>query len=246
MPNPPRQIDPSGEYRPPEALREPWIFEDQIAHNRRVTALLMIGFVLVLSVFVWAVGYLLGSGQSAYIYAAIAMAISIGMSWYSYYHSDQLVLGMSQARPATKQEHPHLINTLEGLALAAGMRTVPRAYIIEDTAPNAFATGRDPEHAAVAVTTGLLDKLGRYQLEGVLAHELSHVANRDILVATVSAVLVGTIVLIADGTSRALVFGGRRRRSNDQGGGNVILLVVALVAVIIGPIIAQLMRLAIS
>lgn len=236
-------------------MRQRWMFEDQIAANTRGTYLLMVLFVLVLTGIVLAASVLLGvrydmPREFAYVLAVIAAIATFGTSYYSFYHSDQIVLSMSQARPATKEEYPHLINTLEGLTLAAGLPTVPRAYIIEDSAPNAFATGRDPEHSAVAVTTGLLDKLDRYQLEGVLAHELSHVANRDILLSTMAAILVGTIVLISDWTLRSLWYGGSGRRrsssSEDRGGAGVIMLIVALVALVLAPIIATLMQLALS
>lgn len=247
QPEPARRLVGTDEYQPPERMREPWLFEDQIAANRRGTFLLMALFVLILTGIVWAVGILTGAGEYAITFAVIAALVAFFSSYYSYYHSDQLVLRMSKARPATKAEFPFLINTLEGLTLAAGMAHVPRAYIIDDSAPNAFATGRDPEHAAIAVTTGLLDKLNRYQLEGVLAHELSHVGNRDILLSTIAAVMVGTIVLLSDWVLRYMWYGGGRRRSSrDSGGGNGILMIIALIAIILAPIIAVLMQMAIS
>lgn len=242
-----RQIDPSGEYRPPERMSQRWVFEDQIASNVRGTIVLMVVFILLITAIVWAVSQIYDPTSSVLL-AVFAAIIAFFSSYASYYYSDSLVLSMSRARPATKEEYPHLINTLEGLTLAAGMSTVPKAYIIDDSAPNAFATGRDPEHSAVAVTTGLLEKLDRYQLEGVLAHELSHVANRDILLSTVAAIMVGTIVLISDLVMRSLWYGGgrRRRSSRDSGGGQGILLLVALAAMILAPIIAQLLKLAVS
>lgn len=242
----PRQIDPQGAYQPPPQPATPWIFEDQIAANRRGTFLLMVLFSLFLVGVVWAVSYIYH--KNPYVLAAVAAVVAFFMSFFSYYNSDKIVLSMSGAVEATKEEYPHLINTLEGLTLAAGMRSVPKAYIIFDSAPNAFATGRDPEHAAVAVTTGLLDKLNRYQLEGVLAHELSHVADRDILLSTVVAVMVGMIVLLSDWVMRSMWYGGGRgrRSSRRDGGGNVILLIIALVAVILSPIIAKLLQLALS
>jgi len=250
-PEPPqaRLIAPEGAYQPPAPIKGGWVFEDQIAANLRGTYLLMALFILLLTGIVWAVGELYAPGY-AYVMAAFAAIITFATSYYSYFHSDQLVLSMSHARPVTKEEYPHLINTLEGLTLAAGLSTMPKAYIIDDSAPNAFATGRDPEHAAVAVTTGLLDKLNRYQLEGVLAHELSHVANRDILLSTIAAVMVGTIVLLSDIVMRSMWYsgGGRRRSSNSdrREGGSPILLIIALIALILAPIIAQLLRLAVS
>ncbi|HEX2951130.1 MAG TPA: M48 family metalloprotease, partial [Armatimonadota bacterium] len=230
-----RLID-TGEYRPPAPMKGRWIFESQIAANTRGTYLLMFFFILVLTGIVWAAGELYAPAY-AYTLAVVAAVVTFFTSYYSYYHSDELVLRMSHARPATKADYPFLINTLEGLTLAAGLPDVPKAYIIDDTAPNAFATGRDPQHAAVAVTTGLLSKLNRYQLEGVLAHELSHVANRDILLSTIAAVMVGTIVLLSDWIVRSMWYtgGGRRRRDSrdNEGGGNAILMVIALIALIL-------------
>lgn len=237
----------SEEYQPPERMRQPWLFEDQIVANLRGTVLLMLVFVALLTLLVWAIGHVYAP-KSAIVMAVMAGVLAFVTSFYSFYYSDALVLQMSQARPATREEFPALINMLEGLTLAAGLRSVPRAYIIDDSAPNAFATGRDPEHAAVAVTTGLLDKLDRYQLEGVLAHELSHVGNRDILLSTVAAVMVGTIVLLSDWVLRSFWYGGNRRRRDNDGGGNgqAILMLIALLAIILSPIIAQLLRLAVS
>ncbi|MHB0939128.1 MAG: M48 family metallopeptidase [Armatimonadota bacterium] len=241
-----RLVNPQGTYEPPPRPATPWIFEDQIAANRRGTFLLMVLFSLFLIGVVWAVSYIY-QREYAYVLAIVAAVVAFFASFFSYYNSDKIVLSMSGAVEATKEEYPHLINTLEGLTLAAGMKSVPKAYIIFDSAPNAFATGRDPEHAAVAVTTGLLDKLNRYQLEGVLAHELSHVADRDILLSTVVAVMVGMIVLLSDWVLRSMFYGGgRRRRSSRDSGGNVILLIIALIAVILAPIVAKLLQLALS
>ncbi len=244
-----RIISPT-QYQPPAPVRGHWIFEQQISANIRGTYFLMLVFGLLLMGIVWGVSEL-KSPQFATVLAITAAVVAFFFSFYSFYHSDELVLSMSQARPASKEEFPTLINTLEGLTLAAGLPMVPRAYVIDDPAPNAFATGRDPQHSAVAVTTGLLQKMDRYQLEGVLAHELSHVANRDILLSTVAAIMVGAIVLLSDWALRSMWFGGGRRRDSrdsdsDSGGGNAILMIVALIAVILAPIIAQLMRLAIS
>jgi len=245
----PRQIDLHGPYQPPPRPRTPWIFEDQIAANRRGTFLLMALFSLFLVAIVWAAGILFAPAY-AYVLAGLAALIAFATSYYSFFHSDKIVLSMSGAVEATRDAYPHLINTLEGLTIAAGLPHVPKAYIIVDSAPNAFATGRDPEHAAVAVTTGLLEKLDRYQLEGVLAHELSHVAGRDILLSTVAAVMVGTIVLLSDWVLCSLWYsgGGRRRRSSRSGGGGgaAILLLLALLAMVVAPIVAQLLRLAVS
>jgi len=239
-----RRIDPNA-YEPPAPPREPWIFEEQIAANRRGTVWLMLLFSLFLVGVVWAAGWYFDRAYAG-ILAVVAAVVAFVNSYASFYYADRIVLSMSGAVEVTKEDYPFLINALEGLCLAAGLSTVPKAYVIFDSAPNAFATGRDPAHAAVAVTTGLLEKLDRYQLEGVLAHELSHVANRDILLATVAAVMVGTIVLLSDWLMRSLWYGGGRRRAGGRNGANPLLLVIALVAVILAPLIAQLLRLALS
>ncbi|MHB9133310.1 MAG: M48 family metalloprotease [Armatimonadota bacterium] len=233
------------QYQPPPRPKQPWLFEDQIKANIRGTYLLMALFIVLLTGIVFAVGEIYAPPYAITL-AVIAAIVTFFTSYYSYYNSDKLVLSMSHARPATKEEFPFLINTLEGLCLAAGMPDVPKAYIIDDSAPNAFATGRDPQHAAIAVTTGLLEKLNRYQLEGVLAHELSHVADRDILLSTVAAVMVGTIVLLSDWVMRSMWYGGGRRRRDDREGGNGIMMIIALIAIILAPIIATLLQLALS
>jgi heat shock protein HtpX len=170
----------------------------------------------------------------------------------SYYNSDKIILRMSHARPADIEEHTHahLKNTVEGLAIAAGIPK-PRLYIIEDTAPNAFATGRNPEHGVIAVTTGLLQKLNRRELEGVLAHEMSHIKNYDILLGSISVILVGVIALLSDWLLRSFWHpsrGRRRSRSSSKGGGQaqLIVLIIAIVMAVLAPIVAQLLRLAVS
>lgn len=239
-----RIID-TNNYHPPERMCQRWLFDEQIAHNKRATVVLIFGFIVLICAIIWAAGYLLFSPEYAYLLAIGAAIVTFFSSFYSYYHSADIVLNMSHARLVNREEYPHLINTLEGLCLASGIATVPTAYIIDDSAPNAFATGRDEKHAAVAVTTGLLDKLDRYQLEGVLAHELSHVANRDILLMTLASVMVGTVVLLCDWLFRSMIYGGGRR-SRRSGGGNIVFLLLALLMFILAPIIAQLMRLAVS
>lgn len=240
-----RLID-ANNYHPPERMRHRWLFDEQIAHNKRATVLLIFGFILLICAVIWAAGYLLWSPDYAYFMAIGAAIVTFFSSFYSYYHSADIVLNMSNARPINREEYPHLINTLEGLCLASGVETVPAAYIIDDSAPNAFATGRDEKHAAIVVTTGLLNKLDRYQLEGVLAHELSHVANRDILLMTLASVMVGTVVLLSDWLFRTMIYGGGRRNRRSGGGGNIIFLLLALLMLILAPIIAQFMRLAVS
>ena len=170
--------------------------------------------------------------------------VAVAVAGGSYYNSDKLVLAMSRAREVSPKEYPHLYNTVEGLAIAAGMPK-PRLYVIDDTAPNAFATGRDPDHSVIAVTTGLLEKMDRLELEGVVGHEMSHIRNYDIRFMTLTVVLVGVVVLLSDWLLRSFWWGGRSREEGN-GGGFIILMVIGLVMAILAPVIAQLIKLAIS
>src|SRR3989344_5294294 len=164
------------------------------------------------------------------------------MNFVSYFWSDKIVLGVSGAKPIKKEGNPQVYRTVENLCIAAGLPT-PKIYIIDDTATNAFATGRDPKHAAIAFTKGILEKLNKQELEGVTAHELSHVGNRDTLVMAVVSVLVGTIALLADFFLRSMWYGGRDDRDSR---GNTIFLVLAIVAAILAPIVATLIQLVVS
>jgi heat shock protein HtpX len=184
---------------------------------------------------------LLGYGPVGVV---IAVVVAGAMAVFSYWKSDSIALAMAGAKPASVEEQPRLHNIVEGLCIAAGLPK-PRLYIVEDDAPNAFATGRDPKHAAVAVTTGLLTKMNRIELEAVLAHELSHVKNYDILVSTLAVTMVGAVALLSDVGIRSLWFGGGRRNRNDNGAG-AILMIVALVFLVLAPIAAKLMQLAVS
>jgi heat shock protein HtpX len=176
----------------------------------------------------------------------IALVIAIAMSAVSYWKSDAVALRMSRARPADPDEYARLHNIVEGLCIAAGLPK-PRVYIVDDQAPNAFATGRDPKHAAIAVTTGLLEKMNRIELEGVIAHELSHIKNYDILVSTIAVTLVGFIALASDIGIRTLWWSGGRSRDDDRGGGPAaILAIVGFALLILAPLIAQLMQFAVS
>lgn len=201
------------------------------------------GLVILFICLIAGLGYLFAwhTGYPEILPLAVIFAVlsSIG----SYYYSDRLVLAMSRARPATKEEHAHLVNSVEGLAIAAGL-PAPRIYVIEDSAPNAFATGRDPSRAVICVTTGLMEKLNRIELEGVIGHEMAHIKGYDIRLMTLVAVLAGTVVLISDWLWRSMWYGGRRGRRRSEGGPIVLLL--ALVAAILAPLIATLIRLAIS
>jgi heat shock protein HtpX len=175
----------------------------------------------------------------------IAVVVAAGLAIGSYWKSDSIALAMSRAQPASVEEFPRLHNIVEGLCIAAGLPK-PRLYVIQDEAPNAFATGRDPKHAAVAVTTGLLEKMNRIELEAVLAHELSHVKNYDILVSTLAVTLVGAVALLSDIGIRSLWFGGGRRNRDDNGGAGALLMIIALVFLVLAPIAAKLMQLAVS
>lgn len=216
---------------------------DQIAANKRRTALLIvIFFALVL-----AIGYVFGQAfEIGYGGVFVAFVVAVAMTWGSYWYSDRIVLALSRARPVDRDIEPYLVNTIEGLSIAAGL-PVPRAYVIDDPAPNAFATGRDPEHAAIAVTTGLVQKLDRLELEGVIAHELSHIKNRDTLIQTLAAVLAGTIVLASDWMLRSLWWRGDRRRDSEGSGQlQAILALVGIVLAILAPLFATLIQMAIS
>jgi heat shock protein HtpX len=216
---------------------------EEISANKRNSWLLVAAVTAVLVV----LGYLLGEyWGNGYVGLAFAVGLAAIMSLSAYYNGAKMVLAMSRARRIEKKDNPQLFNVVEELAIAGGV-PVPAIYVIDDSAPNAFATGRDPEHAAVAITTGLMQKLGRDELQGVMAHELSHVGNRDILFATMVGIMVGSIVLISDFFLRSLFWGGSRRRSrsNERGGGNILVL-VGLVFAILAPIFAKLLQLAVS
>jgi heat shock protein HtpX len=213
---------------------------DAIATNKRNSYALIFLATLILAGLVYAIGLYFEMGRW---FVAPALIVALLMTWSSYFYSDRIVLSMSQARPVTKDQEPYLWNTVEGLSIAAGI-PVPRLYLIEDSAPNAFATGRDPRHAAICVTRGLLDKLNRLELEGVIGHEMSHIGNYDIRFMTLVSVLIGSVILLSDWALRGLWYGGGRRRG--RGGGNPIVLIIALIFIILSPIIAQLMQLALS
>jgi len=169
-------------------------------------------------------------------------------SFFSYWFSDKIVLAMSDAKEIKYNDNRELYRIVENLCITAGL-PLPKIYIINDTAPNAFATGRDPEHAVVAVTVGLLQKLERSELEGVIAHELSHIGNRDILIATIVTVLVGVVVLLADFFRRWTFWGGGRRKSSDSRGGGqlqMLIIIAAIILSILAPIFAYMMQFAIS
>jgi len=216
---------------------------DLIASNKRRTALLLIGFVVLVAVVGVAVGSLAGNGTNGLI---IAFAISAVFAFTSYWKSDSVALAVSRAHPADEVTYKRLHNLVEGLCIASGLPK-PRVYVIDDPAPNAFATGRNPKHAAIAVTTGLLDTMNRVELEGVVAHELSHIKNYDILVSTLAVTLVGTIAIITDITLRMMWWnGGRAHRSGDRNDRGNPLALIGIVLLILAPFIGKIMQATVS
>ena len=219
-------------------------FYREIARNKRRTFLILAFFVVLVVLAGGAIDLLTGGGV---VIVIIAFVIAMVMAWGSYFYSDKIALAASRARPAEGPEYQRYHNLVEGLCIAAGLPK-PRLYVVDDPAPNAFATGRNPKHAALAVTTGLLQMMNRVELEGVIAHELSHVKNYDILATTVAVTAVGTIALIADLGLRFMWFGGRsdRRDNADAGPLGAILLIIGLAFLILAPLVAQLMQFAMS
>ena len=217
---------------------------EQIARNKRRTFVILFAFVgLVMLV---AVGFniLFGGGVAGLV---VVLVIAIALAFFSYYNSDKIALAASHAKPADETEYRRYHNLVEGLCIAAGLPK-PRLYVVDDPAPNAFATGRNPKHAALAVTTGLLNTMNRVELEGVIAHELSHVKNYDILVTTIAVVAVGAIALLADIGLRFAFWGGlrdSRRDSNDGGLGGIVAL-LALALLVLAPFAGYLMQFAMS
>lgn len=214
----------------------------QISNNKLKTWIIILLFIVFITTIVYVYGESLGSGLS---YAGIALIISGIMGFLSYYHSDKIILGMSGAKQIKKTDNPLLFRTVENLCIGAGL-PMPKIYIIDDSAPNAFATGRDPKHAVVCVTTGILDKLNKAELEGVIAHELSHIKNFDIRVMSIVVILVGLVALLADMFMRSMWFGGGRRDREERGNAQGIFLMIGIVLAILSPIIATLIQLAVS
>lgn len=216
---------------------------DRVSQNIFKTWLIMFFFSLftvgVVYIFARGFGYDQVGGLGL---AGMSLIVAGIMNFVSYFWSDRIVMGISGAKLLKKEDNPAVYRLVENLCIASGL-PLPKIYIIEDSAPNAFATGRNPKHAAIAFTTGILQKLTKQELEGVVAHELSHVGNRDTLVMTIVSVLVGTIALLSDWFMRATWYGGHRDRDNK--GGQVMLL-IALVAAILAPIVATLIQLSIS
>lgn len=219
---------------------------NQVSANRFRTWLIMVTFTL----FVVGVAYVLTSAlgytsAEAVGFATVFFIVALVMNFASFYFSDSIILTISQAKPVDRKSNPELCRLVENLCIASGLPQ-PKIFVIEDTAPNAFATGRDPKHAAVVFTTGILQKLDRLELEGVVAHELSHIKNYDIRLMATVTILVGLVALLADMFFRMMFWGGGRRDNDNNRGGNGIIMIIAVVLAILSPIIAQLIQLAVS
>jgi len=216
---------------------------DLIRANKRRSVLLIIAFVAIVALIGFAFGIVFGNGLAATI---IALVIGALVAFTSYWKADKIALAVSRARPADPQQYARLHNIVEGLCIAGGLPK-PGVYVIDDPAPNAFATGRDPNHAAIAVTTGLLEKMNRVELEGVVAHEISHIRNYDILISTLAITMVGAAALLADIGIRMMWWnGGRVSRQGDRGDRGNPLAILGFAMLILAPIAARLMQAAIS
>ncbi|MGZ5423811.1 MAG: zinc metalloprotease HtpX [Candidatus Aminicenantales bacterium] len=218
---------------------------EQISRNKWKSAALIVFFMAFIFVLVWFFEYVTGWGKGGLV---LAVAVAMGMAAVGYYSSDKIVLTISRARPVTKEEYPYLYNVVEGLAIAAGIPT-PKCYVIDDTAPNAFAAGRKPETAVICVTTGILEKLNRVELEGVIAHEMSHIKNYDVRLQTLVVVMAGIVALLSDWMLRSFLWGGGRRRGrgrSGEGAAGGVLVLVGLALAVLSPLIATIIQLAVS
>lgn len=213
-----------------------------ISSNKTKTWLIMGLFIILVTTLAYVFGKALGDGLSIVGFALIFSGI---MSFASYYYSDKLILTMSGARQIQKKDNPELFRIVENLCIGAGI-PMPKIYVMDDSAPNAFATGRDPKHAVVCATTGILNKLNKAELEGVIAHELSHIGNYDTRLMAVVSILVGVVALLADFFTRSLWFGGGRRDREDRGNAQSIFLLIGIILAILSPIIATLIQLTVS
>ncbi|MFP5256034.1 MAG: M48 family metalloprotease [Acidimicrobiia bacterium] len=219
---------------------------DQVAQNKRRSVLLVAAFVLLVVAVGFAINLLVGGGPA---FTLIALVVAGGSAALSYWKSDAIALAVSRAKPASVEQYPRLHNLVEGLCIAGGLPK-PRIYVIDDPSPNAFATGRNPKHAAIAVTTGLLERMNRVELEGVVAHELSHIKNYDILVSTLAVTLVGVVAIVADLGVRMMWFGMGRSRNNrgdaHSSGPLAVLALFGFALLILSPIIAKALQATIS
>ena len=216
----------------------------QNIRKNKIESGIIIGiFIVVITLIVYYICNALNLGTLSVV---IALIFSIASAWGSYYYSDKIVLSVNRARPATKEEDQKLVNILDSLMIVSDLPCKPRLYVVDDPQPNAFATGRNPQNAVICVTSGLLEKLDYYELEGVIAHEVSHIKNYDIRLSCIVSVMVGFIVMLADMFSRALFWGGLDRDNDSDSRANGILMIIGLIFLIISPIFGSLMQLALS
>lgn len=214
---------------------------ENIKKNKIKTGIIVSIFILMITLIVYYICMAFDLGSVSII---IALAVSIISAIASYYNCDKIVLSMNNARPATEEEFKKLNNILDALMISSGLEYRPKLYVVDDAQPNAFATGRNPEHSVICVTTALLERLDYYEIEGVLAHELSHISNYDIRLSAVITVMVGLVVMISDMFTRSFIY---RERDNDrESNGNAIIMVVGLICLILSPIFAKLLQLAVS
>lgn len=218
------------------------MFED-VKKNKIKSGFIVFLFLAFISVIVYYICMAFDLGEMSLI---VALIFAICSTAGSYFFSDKIVLSLNKARPATREEDLKLVNILDSLVISAGLTEKPKLYVVEDAQPNAFATGRNPQHAVICVTTGLLEKLEYYELEGVLAHEMAHIKNYDILLSAVVSVMVGFVVILSDWFTRFSFYDKRRDNDDNGRGGNALVMLIGLIFLIFAPVFGQLMQLAIS
>ena len=211
-----------------------------IKRNKMKTGFIISAYIIILTLIIYYICYALDFGVFSIVFALLA---SISSAWGSYYYSDKIVLRINNARPATEEENKRLIDILDALMVSSGLPTKPKLYIMESDQPNAFATGRDPNHSVICVTTALLDKLDYYELEGVVAHEMGHIKNYDIRLSAVLTVMVGLVIILSDFFSRAFLWG---RFDDDDNGSNALMVLISIVLLMLAAFFGKLMKLAIS
>ncbi len=216
---------------------------EDVRRNKMKTGFIVSGFILIITLILYYLCMTFDLDASFAIF--ISLLFSILSCWATYYNSDKIILSVSHARPATVEEHKKIINILDGLMISSGLSYKPRLYVVDDSQPNAFATGRNPEHSIICVTTGLLDKLEYYELEGVIAHEMAHIKNYDILLSAVVTVMVGFIVMLSDIFTRTFIYRGNRNKDNDNSGSGILML-IGLIFLIFAPILGKIMQMAVS
>ena len=216
---------------------------DDIKKNKQKSGYIVAGFLLIITLVIYYLCMAFDFGGPISIF--IALSFSIIATFASYYNSDKIILASCKARPATLEEDRKLVHILDALMISSGLPSRPGLYVVDDPQPNAFATGRNPEHSIICVTTGLLEKMEYYELEGVLAHEMGHIKNYDILLTSVVTVMVGFLVMVSDIFSRSMFYRGSRK-GKDKNGGNAILMIVGFVLLIISPILGKIMQMALS